>query len=335
MVDPDATEAIRYAQGADGARLGYRLLRTGSNRPVLVMIHGLASNLTRWSEFVAQTRLKDHWDLLRVDLRGHGLSLSRSRFRREDWCSDLGAILDAEGYAQAVVMGHSLGAEVAMDFARAWPGRTAGLILIDPVYPAALRGTLGIARRLRWLNRLAILVCRGLSALGLRRRQFPYRDLRALDEHTRRVLDQARAQGGSGDIAKLYMKPGADLRYIPLTNYLQDLAEVVRPVPDPVTIAAPVLVLLSAGATITDADVHRQWIERFPDAEVDTIDADHWLLTERPLEARRAIERWCEQLRASADGRGSRARVGSGEPAGGVDGHGRANTAAETKIRLE
>ncbi len=299
MVEPDAAEAVRYTHAADGARLGYRLLRTGANRPVLVMIHGLASNLTRWSEFVAQTGLKEHWDLLRIDLRGHGLSLTRARFRREDWCADLEAILDAEGYAEAVVMGHSLGAEVAMDFARARSERTAGLILIDPVYPTALRGALGVARRLRWLNRLAIVLCRGLNALGLRRRHFPYRDLRALDEQTRRVLAEARAGGGSADIAKLYMKPGADLRYIPLANYLQDLSEVVRAVPDPASIAVPVLVLLSGGATITDAAINRRWIERFPAAEVDTIEADHWLLTERPRQAREAIEVWCERLRAS------------------------------------
>ena len=287
-------EQVRRLQAADGVRLGYRLSRGGGpGRPVLVMIHGLASNLTRWSEFVAQTGLGARWDLLRVDLRGHGLSLTRRRFRREDWRTDLEAILDAEGYRQAVVMGHSLGAEVAMDFARARPGRTAGLILIDPVYPPALRGALGAARRLRWLNWPLMQLCRLAGRLGLGRREFPYRDLRALDEQTRRVLAEA---GGHGDIAKLYMKPTDDLRYIPLANYLQDLHEVVRPVPDPGEIAAPALVLLSAGASIADAGTMRRWIGRFPAAEVVSIGADHWLLTERPLEARQAIERWCGRL---------------------------------------
>ena len=293
-------EQVRRIEGAGRTGLGYRLRRAGDGpRPVLVMIHGLASNLTRWSEFVAETRLKHDWDLLRVDLRGHGLSLTRRRFRREHWCADLRAILDAEGYSRAVVMGHSLGAEVAMDFARAYPGRTAGLILIDPVYPPALRGALGAARRLRWLNWLLMQGCRLAGIAGLGRREFPYRDLRALDEQTRRVLAEA---SGEGDIAKLYMSPTADLRYIPLANYLQDLNEVIRSVPDPADIAVPVLVLLSAGASIADAAVIQSWIARFPHAQIEPIDADHWLLTERPVEARRVIERWCEGLGAAPAG---------------------------------
>src|SRR2546422_4679093 len=31
--------------------------------------HGLGSNLTRWSEFVANTSLRADWDILRPDLR--------------------------------------------------------------------------------------------------------------------------------------------------------------------------------------------------------------------------------------------------------------------------
>lgn len=296
-------EQVRRLQAADGVRLGYRLSRAGGpGRPVLVMVHGLASNLTRWSEFVAQTRLGSQWDLLRVDLRGHGLSLTRRRFRREHWRADLEAVLDAEGYSRAVIMGHSLGAEVAMDFALARPGRTAGLILIDPVYPPALRGALGVARRLRWLNWPLMQLCRLAGRLGLGRREFPYRDLRALDEQTRRLLAGA---DGHGDIAKLYMKPTADLRYIPLANYLQDLYEVVRPVPDPAKIAAPALVLLSAGASIADAGAIRRWIGRFPAAEVVSIEADHWLLTERPQEARQSIEDWCEHLAPAGEAAGA------------------------------
>lgn len=288
---------IRPAAAGGKVRLGYRLSRGGPGRPALVMIHGLASNLTRWSEFVAETELGAGWDLLRLDLRGHGLSQWRGHYRREDWCADLAAVLDAEGYASAVVMGHSLGAEVAMDFARAYPQRTAGLILIDPVYPPALRGVLALARRLHWLVGLAVRLCRALNALGLRRRRLPYRDLRALDEQTRRLLAAAQ-HARDADIARLYMKPGADLHYIPLANYLQDIYEVVRPVPDPAGLDVPTLVLVSAGASISDARMGRDWIARFPCARTVAIDADHWLLTERPVEARLAIDAWCRALAA-------------------------------------
>jgi pimeloyl-ACP methyl ester carboxylesterase len=35
--------------------------------------------MSRWSEFVEHTSLKQTWDLLRPDLRGHGESFPRGR----------------------------------------------------------------------------------------------------------------------------------------------------------------------------------------------------------------------------------------------------------------
>jgi esterase len=288
--------AIRYCPASDGLRLGYRVHHCGrSGAPALVMVHGLASNSTRFSELAAHTRLRASWDLLRPDLRGHGASMCRGRISREQWCRDLLAILDAEGHGQAVFLGHSLGAQVAMDLAVAHPERVKGLILVDPVFPEALGGVMGMIRRLAVLNHLAIFVARCLETIGLRRRGFPYRDLHALDTRTRGALRHSQ----QADIARLYMSPRADLKYLPLTNYLQDLREVVRPVPEPARIAVPVLVLRSAGATVSNAAMVTVRVARFPNAHCVTIDADHWLLTERPEEARQAIDAWCESLQGA------------------------------------
>jgi alpha-beta hydrolase superfamily lysophospholipase len=58
----------------DGAALGYRLWRGGTApRRLIVLLHGVASNMTRWSEFVEFTTLKRGWDILRLDL-ARGLS---------------------------------------------------------------------------------------------------------------------------------------------------------------------------------------------------------------------------------------------------------------------
>ena len=96
--------------------IGYRIERAPDRRPLLVMIHGLASNLTRWSEFVEYTRLRHNWDLLRIDLRGHGTSMVRGRIGMDLWCEDLSAVLEEEGYDTASIVGHSLGAQVGIHF---------------------------------------------------------------------------------------------------------------------------------------------------------------------------------------------------------------------------
>lgn len=278
----------------DGVTLAYRRWRAPSNpnRQTLVLLHGLASNHTRWSEFTEQTALRADWDILRPDLRGHGESFTRKPINLETWCGDLVKLLDAEGAQQAVLAGHSLGAQVALLFAARHPARVAGLVLIDPVCRPALRGWLRLASRIAHLLRAGAAFLRLLNRLGLRRRQLPLRDLRTLDEATRAALAQS---GETSDIVRRYTSPLADLKYFPTAHYLQELVEVTRPLPPPAGIRAPVLVLLSRGITFTDARVMRAWIASFPAAETVTIDAWHWPLTERPIEVRAAIERWCRQ----------------------------------------
>ena len=84
-------------------------------------MHGLASNSTRWSEFVATTSLREDWDILRLDLRGQGASVHRGRMGMDVWCDDLAAIVNAEPHETVVVVGHCLGANIALEFGRRRP----------------------------------------------------------------------------------------------------------------------------------------------------------------------------------------------------------------------
>jgi pimeloyl-ACP methyl ester carboxylesterase len=119
-----------------------------------VLLHGLASNSTRWWDFVARTRLKD-WKILRPDLRGHAGSSDRGRIGMREWCDDLARLLDAEGSERAVIAGHCMGANIALNFCARHPQRTSGLALIEPMPPKALAGSL---RRLAWFRFLLKIV---------------------------------------------------------------------------------------------------------------------------------------------------------------------------------
>ena len=154
---------------------------------VLALLHGLASNMTRWSEFLAHTRLTQTWDILRFDLRGHGRSGYRGTIGMEVWCQDIAEVFDHEGYERAVVIGHSMGALVALWFAYLYPQRVRGLVLVEASFPEAMRGNLGLLRGLRAMISGLSLLARGANALGLRRRSLPYRDRKRwigrLDRH--------------------------------------------------------------------------------------------------------------------------------------------------------
>jgi esterase len=279
----------------DGVRVAYRLWHTGRVRhPLIILLHGLASNMTRWSEFLEYTLLKSDWDIIRLDLRGHGESLHRGNLGIQIWCQDLLQLLETEGYPEVVLIGHSLGAQLALHFAYRYPEKTAGVVLIDPVLGEASHGPTLWARRLYPVVWLFVRLLRTLNRVGLHRRYIPARDLRQLDEQTRATLLNA---GKQQEMIRRYSSPWPDLQHFPTANFIEEILVMVEPLPPLSRITAPVLVVLSKGVTYTDPETSRRLIANFRNASTVVIDAYHWPLTERPDEVRQAIERWCAELR--------------------------------------
>ena len=286
-------ETRRVLTASDGVNLVYRLSRRDrSGRRVLLLLHGANSNHTRWSELVETTALAERWSILSPDLRGNGESQTRRRHGMETWCSDLVEILDQEGFAEALVVGHSLGAQIALHLERRSPERVCGLALIDPVFLPALRGKQGFYSRHPWLLKLALAVVRSANAVGLHRRRIPHRDLRELDEETRRAL------GGEASfevIAKRYGALGPVLRHMPVANFLRQMIATVEPNPPLADVGVPVLVLLSTGISFAELGVSVQEVGRFPDGELVLLDSNHWPLTETPDDVREALEDWVDR----------------------------------------
>ncbi len=251
----------------------------------LVLLHGAASNSTRWWHYAAHARLGPGWRILRPDLRGHAWHSGPIDRRRADlrgWCDDLAALLDAEGCGRAAIAGHCLGANIALHFAARRPERVAALVLVEPMPRQAFAG---LARRLAPLRGLAAAVAavvRAANALGLRRRHLEPMDLEAWDRALAR---------GEVDLAR-YASPLADLRSTPLAAYLGNLVAVGAPLPDLSKIAAPALVLLSANAGWTEPALSAAAMRRLPRADIVTIPAKHWIPTEQPEAMREAIDAW-------------------------------------------
>jgi pimeloyl-ACP methyl ester carboxylesterase len=304
-IENSASSAMRHGRlmgevtrrlGVDkGVDVTYRVSRfAGGNRPLIVLLHGLASNMTRWSEFLEFTTLKDAWDILRIDLRGHGQSRCRRKLGMEVWCRDLLRVLENEGYPHAVLVGHSLGAQLAIHFAHQYPERVRGLVLIDPILGPPSVGAMRFKRVLAPALRLAVMVIRQLNRLGFYRRHIPDRDLRALDERTREELLDA---GKVDEMVREYRSLWPDLKHFPTAIFFEEILEMVRPLPSLASIVAPVLVVLSRGVTYVDPAVTRSMIRQFRRSSTVAVDAYHWPLTERPVETREAIETWCAELR--------------------------------------
>ena len=267
-----------------------RYRRMGGSGPALVLLHGLASNGTRWNELVRTSdELRERWTVLVPDLRGQALSLYRGRMRSEDWVVDLAAMLDQEGFDDRVIGGHCLGANVAARFARRWPQRVRGLILVEPMLVEALTGTLGLLSRLRSLLRPLLALTLAANAIGLARHRLPVLDLEELDRETRRRMVNG---AGMKALTRRYGSPLHDLRYVPVSSYLQGLLETLRPMPPWREIGAPTLVLLAAGGRFGNPGRLRRILAELPHHVIVVLEAEHWIHAEQPEALRAHIETW-------------------------------------------
>lgn len=168
-------EEHREVALADGA-LSYAVAscRSGPCAGTIVLIHGVGSNASRWEEFTEQTPLREGWRIIRLDLRGHGASESREKATLEIHAADLMRVLDDAGIEKAVLVGHSLGAQIAMRAAVLYPDRIQGMVLMDPLVTSALTPSALAHRRKYPLLVTVEFLARMLNALGIRRRMPHY-----------------------------------------------------------------------------------------------------------------------------------------------------------------
>ncbi|MBI5548085.1 MAG: alpha/beta hydrolase, partial [Deltaproteobacteria bacterium] len=122
---------------ADGAELWYAQL--GEGDPPLVMCDGLGCDGFAWKYLTRQ--LAPRHRVLRWHYRGHGRSglPDDPSHLGIGWAADdLDAIMRAVGMEKAVVLGHSMGVQVLLEFHRRHPERCLGLVPICGAYGNAL-----------------------------------------------------------------------------------------------------------------------------------------------------------------------------------------------------
>jgi 3-oxoadipate enol-lactonase len=98
--------------------------------PRVALIHSLALDRSVWDGVVA--RLKDEAEVLTFDCRGHGRSpRTPGAYTAQVFARDLAELLDHVGWDTSVVVGCSMGGNVAQAFAGEYPQRVSALGLID------------------------------------------------------------------------------------------------------------------------------------------------------------------------------------------------------------
>jgi pimeloyl-ACP methyl ester carboxylesterase len=100
-------------------------------KPTFVLVHGLASNARMW-DGVALDLAARGYRAIAIDQRGHGRSdKPDDGYDMPGVAHDLRTLLDELDLERPVVAGQSWGANVVVELAAAYPGRTRGIVPVD------------------------------------------------------------------------------------------------------------------------------------------------------------------------------------------------------------
>jgi pimeloyl-ACP methyl ester carboxylesterase len=154
----DARVPIAHTYATQGLQLQY--LDWGNPAaPLLVLLHGGLEQSHAWDNIAAA--LCHRWHVVVPDLRGHGGSdwSSGGAYSVLDYVADLAALMKGLGDPPMVLIGHSLGGNVAIHFASMYPESVHRLCSIEGLGPSPMaRAERDLAPRVvqmrEWVERI-------------------------------------------------------------------------------------------------------------------------------------------------------------------------------------
>jgi esterase len=100
----------------------------GKGRP-LIILHGLLGSADNWR--LMSRRLGAHYKVLAVDLRNHGRSPHSDIFDYDVMAADLREFMEQQALHRIILLGHSIGGKVAMQFAIDYSEQVDSLVIVD------------------------------------------------------------------------------------------------------------------------------------------------------------------------------------------------------------
>ena len=114
---------------ANGTSLHY--YRTGGSKPPMVLLHGVTDDGLCFTP-IAEA-LADSYDVIMVDLRGHGRSEAPDEgYTLTVMAGEVAALIKELKLDKPIIMGHSMGAITTLTLAGLYPGVAKAIVLEDP-----------------------------------------------------------------------------------------------------------------------------------------------------------------------------------------------------------
>jgi pimeloyl-ACP methyl ester carboxylesterase len=245
-------------------------------KPSLIFIHGSGSDHCAWSHQYA--RLHKYYNILAIDLPGHGNSGGRGEADVEDYCLWVKKLLDILEFKSAVLVGHSLGAVITLRCAINYPQEIAGIVLVGcgmkmPVNPFILEFLKTNPAEMP--AEIIDLICK-FSLAKENRSKF--------SAPLRKSISQSKVDILYGDLSAC--------------NNLDLTQEICK-------IKVPSLVICGAEDKMTPPDFSRQLAASISKATLEIIEgAGHMVMLERPAEFNMALTKFAASIPAAVSRKG-------------------------------
>jgi pimeloyl-ACP methyl ester carboxylesterase len=155
---PGAPRAGRVPAG-DGIPLAYTL--AGEGDPALVFLHGWGADRSVWRR--PMDALAPLHRVVALDLAGHGESGVHREWTVEGLADDVVRVLDALDLRRVVLVGHSMGASIALVAAARTPGRVVAVIGVDALHDVEREESADMSALLAGLERDFVPTCRAFA----------------------------------------------------------------------------------------------------------------------------------------------------------------------------
>jgi pimeloyl-ACP methyl ester carboxylesterase len=123
-----ADEGPRIAMSVDNVHIEYRVY--GHGEPAVILVHGWANDANYWHAQI--DALKARYTVVALNLAGHGASgNNRSDWSIANYAQDVAAVARQIPNARLILVGHSMGATVALAAAPLIGERVSGVIAVE------------------------------------------------------------------------------------------------------------------------------------------------------------------------------------------------------------
>jgi pimeloyl-ACP methyl ester carboxylesterase len=253
-------------------KLFYREL--GQGQPMIIL-HGIFGSSDNW---LTQGKMfSAKYKVFLLDQRNHGQSPHSDEFDYPSMVTDLLEFISDHQLENPIIIGHSMGGKVAMNFAVAHPDKLGKLIIVD------------ISPRPYNLEHYVILD--GLKAVpidSLTSRNQADEPLAQFvpEPDVRMFLLKNLQRKPTGGFSWKINLPAIDKNLSKIGHDLQYQGKFEKPT---------LFVRGGKSKYVRDQDLPRIK-EVFPAAELETMDTGHWVQAEKPQEFVGIVERWLEAL---------------------------------------